>query len=710
MGKLVIAEKPSVAQSIAKVLGAYQRKDGYMEGSGYFVSWCIGHLVELAQPQVYDERYGKWRYSDLPIVPQLWKFEVTQDKKKQFQTLQTLMFREDIDQVVNACDAGREGEAIFRWVYDLTGCQKPMERLWISSMEDSAIRDGFAGLKPGSDYEKLYRSAQCRSKADWLVGINGTRLFSTQYGKKLTVGRVQTPTLAIIVERNLAIKGFKPETYYKVHLCGEELKLTAEGTYDEAGVKEFIKQCQGKAVVILEADSKEKSAKPPKLYDLTTLQREANRYYGFTAQQTLDYTQKLYEAKLVTYPRTDSQYLTEDMAETVMEMLPLLPTVLPYSVKTEPVMLQNIINNGKVTDHHGIIPTKASLAVDLTSLGRGEKAIFLMIVERLLVAISSDLNYLERVIKASCEGIVFVAKGKTVLQEGWTALDKAFKASISGKEVDKEKEVEDDDVIIPSDMVAGRRLTNMELQQSEHITKPPKPFTEDTLLSAMERAGNGDFEKETEKKGLGTPATRASIIEKLVYSGYAERKGKQIFPTENGMTLIGLLPESIKSPQLTAEWENRLLEVEGGMLTDSDFMDGIIQLVEQLIKDYSNVDDGVKRAFQEPVLSEVLGKCPRCGSSVVERKQTFGCTQKSCDFALWKNNRFFDSIGHSLTKKVAIALLKDKGYKAKGLKSKQNGKSYDAIIKLVDHGEKYPSFEMEFMQEQLKSKKKEMER
>lgn len=697
--RLVVTEKPSVAQAVAKVIGAYKREDGYLEGSGYLVSWCVGHLVELAQPQDYDEKYAKWRFEDLPIFPQDWQTVVSPATKKQYQTVKKLMHRDDVDGVINACDAGREGEAIFRMVYRQAKCTKPMFRLWISSMEDSAIREGFENLRPGSEYDRLFQSAECRSKADWLVGINGTRLFSTQYGRKLTVGRVQTPTLAMLTERKAQIDGFQKEAYYKVHISGDGYKLTAEENRKKEEAEQLASWCDGKSAVITEADSVSKSSNAPKLYDLTTLQREANRYFGYTAKQTLDYTQKLYEAKLVTYPRTDSQYLTEDMESTARNIIQALPGILPFAVElTFAPNVWNVIDNQKVTDHHAIIPTAASLEVDISSLSEGEQAIFCLIAQRLISSAAEPMKYLERTVKAECEGVVFTAKGKTILQKGWTAIEEAFAAFASVKK----KKKEGDDTVIPQGAAKGVVISPVVSDVTEHFTSPPKPFTEDTLLSAMERAGNGEFAKETEKKGLGTPATRAGIIEKLVNIGYVTRKGRQLLATDDAVALIALLPEVVKSPMMTAEWENQLLLMEQGEVTEDSFMQSITELVKKLVCDYAQVGEDEKSVFSGASKADAIGICPRCGGAVVERKQSFSCAERDCDFALWKENKFMQSIGLSFTRKVAEALINKGSYLAKNLVSKKTGKKYAARIRLVENGGKYPGYDMEFVNDRKK--------
>lgn len=702
--KLVITEKPSVAQTVAKVIGAYKREDGYIEGSGYIVSWCVGHLVELAQPQEYDEKYEKWRFADLPILPDEWETVVSSATKEQYGVLKKLMHREDVDAVINACDAGREGEAIFRLVYEKAGCKKPMLRLWISSMEDTAIKAGFENLRPGSEYDRLYSAASCRNKADWLVGINGTRLFTTQYGKKITVGRVQTPTLAMLVERKGQIENFTKEAYYKVYISGDGYKLTAEEQREGAAAKALAERVDHKTATITKAESITKSTKPPKLYDLTTLQREANRYYGYTAKQTLDYTQKLYEAKLVTYPRTDSQYLTEDMESSTLVIVSALCSQMPFAVNMDfAPNIRHAVDNKKVSDHHAIIPTMGSTKADIKSLSIEERAVYYLIAQRLLCASAEPMQYMERNITAECEGTTFTAKGKTILHKGWTAIEEAFSSFAIAK---KKKDEEDETVIIPENAKEGKIIQNVKSNVTEHFTSPPKLYTEDTLLSAMERAGNKEFDKDTEKKGLGTPATRASIIEKLVSAGYATRKGKQITASDDAVNKIEILPDVVTSPMLTAEWENKLLQMEKGQISESEFMDSITELVKKLIADYSTVSEDAKRVFSADNTAENVGVCPRCGNAVAERKLSYCCMAKGCDFVLWKDNRFMQSIGLNFTKKVATALVSGGGYIAKNLTSKKSGNKYSAKITLTENGGKYPAYHMELLQERKKDKER----
>lgn len=685
---LVIAEKPSVAQSIAKVLGATSRKDGYMEGGNYIVSWCFGHLVELADASSYDERYAKWRYDDLPIVPENWMFEVTKDKAQQFKVLSALMKDKRVTELVCATDAGREGELIFRLVYNKAGCTKPFKRLWISSLEDSAIREGFNHLRDGKEYDRLYEAALSRSKADWIVGINGTRLFTTLYHKKLVVGRVQTPTLAMLVERDGKISTFQKEKYFNVHVGKGDLTADLEKIKTEEEAKRIAAACEKKQAVVSSLKRETKTVNPPKLYDLTTLQREANRYYGFTAQQTLDLVQTLYEKKLLTYPRTDSQFITEDMEATARQVIEMVcRKVSIFSGLTHTPDIKRITNNAKVTDHHAIIPTVQLEKQNISELPESEQKVIRLVSMRLLCATGEKHIYDETSVTLSCEGYAFKAKGKTVVQDGWKAIEQRFKNSL------KDKEAADDEKAIPS-FKENDIIHSVSASVTEHFTSPPKAFTEDTLLSAMETAGNEDFEDDTEKKGLGTPATRAGIIEKLVRSGFAERKGKSLVPTKDGINLVAVLPEQITSPTMTAEWENTLMQIERGKADADKFLAGIVDMTTSLIKAYPFLSDAEANRFESG--KEVIGKCPRCGSPVYVGKGNYYCSSKSCSFCLWEDNKFFSSKKKKLTKKIAKELL-DKGWcRVTGLYTPKKPQLYDAVIRLDDTGGKYVSFKMEF--------------
>ena len=685
---LVIAEKPSVAQSIAKVLGATSRKDGYLEGNNYIVSWCVGHLVGLADASSYDERYAKWRYDDLPIVPEEWLFEVPKDKAQQFKVLRDLMKDKRVTELVCATDAGREGELIFRLVYNKAGCTKPFKRLWISSLEDAAIREGFNHLRDGSDYDKLYEAALSRSKADWIVGINGTRLFTTLYKKKLVVGRVQTPTLAMLVEREGKITTFHKEKYFNVHVERDGLIADMEKIKTEEEAKTIAAACDKKQAVVSSVRKETKTVNPPKLYDLTTLQREANRYFSFTAQQTLDLVQSLYEKKLLTYPRTDSQFITDDMEGTARKVIDIICRKVSIfdGIRHDPDM-KRIINNAKVTDHHAIIPTVQLEKQDISELPQSEQKVLSLVGMRLLAATGEKHIYDETRITLSCEGYEFKSKGKTVTQEGWKAVEQRFKASL------KTKDKEDPEKVLPA-VNENDILSPVSASVTEHYTTPPKPYTEDTLLSAMETAGNDEFDDDTEKKGLGTPATRAGIIEKLVKSGFIERKGKSLVPTKDGSNLVCVLPEQITSPTMTAEWENTLMQIERGNADADVFLKGIVQMTGDLVKAYPFLSDAEANRFESG--KEVIGKCPRCGSPVYVGKGNYYCSSKECSFCMWEDNKFFASKKKKLTKKIASELL-DKGWcRVKGLYTPKKPQLYDAIIKLDDTGGNYVSFKMEF--------------
>lgn len=667
--KLVLAEKPSVAQSIAKVLGAAKREDGYLEGNGYVVSWCVGHLVELAQPEVYDAKYSKWAYADLPIFPMDWQYEVSAGTKKQFGILKKLMAREDVASLVCATDAGREGELIFRLVYHKAGCRKPFERLWISSMEDVAIKEGFENLRSGTEYDALYEAALCRERADWIVGINATRLFSTLYGQTLNVGRVMTPTLAMAVMREAAISAFKPELFYTVQIGLDGFTAASERFKTKAAAEAVKQSCS--VAIVQKAECKEKTEKPPALYDLTSLQREANRVLGYTAQQTLDYTQNLYEKKLVTYPRTDSRFLTEDMAHSLTDLVKLAFHTFPVEdVDNIPVHAEQVVNNKKVTDHHAIIPTRELQKCNLSELPKGELAILQLISNRLCVAVGDPHRYAETVIELDCGGTVFSTKGKTVVQDGWKALVQKNDSTKSDENVQT----------LPSVSV-GDEMTVSGTEIKEGKTSPPKHFTEDTLLSAMETAGADEMPDEVERKGLGTPATRAGIIEKLVRIGFLERKGdkktKHLIPTHKGTALVTVMPEQIQSPSMTADWEEKLLLIEKGEYASEDFMDEIKDVIAGLIQNYEVIRDSEVMMSKE---ANSIGKCPLCGSAVEDKAKAFFCSNRACKFALWKNNRYFASIGKSMTSATAQKLLGSGKVKLKNCKSERTGNTFDATV------------------------------
>ena len=686
---LVIAEKPSVAQSIAKVLGCTDKQDGYLSGGGYLVSWCVGHLVELAEPETYDSKYETWKKEDLPIIPDVFKYQVTAATRKQFKVLKDLLHRDDVDCVTNACDAGREGELIFRLVYDEAKCNKPMKRLWISSMEDEAIRDGFAGLKDGREYDRLYEAALCRERADWIVGINATRLFSSLYGQTLNVGRVMTPTLALTVAREAEIRAFRPEDFYTVILSTEIGDLGSKRFSDREEAKELLIKCTlaGK-LTITKAEKKEKQEKAPALFDLTSLQREANKRLGYTAQQTLDYTQSLYEKKLVSYPRTDSRYLTDDMEATLPNLIAKAEKVSGLK-PTEARDHQCVINSKKVTDHHAIIPTASVDKADLSELPNGEMEVLRLIATRLLEAVSSPCIYAEAVLEGECAGERFTSKGKSVIDPGWKGV-----AKIGEKKKDDPDDTALGDI---SSLHEGDEIKITQAGVKAGKTTPPKSYTEDTLLSAMEKAGSDETPDEAERKGLGTPATRAGIIEKLVRIGFIERKGdkktKYLVPTHKGEMLITVIPEAIQSASMTAEWEQKLLEVEKESYSADQFMDEIGSMVKELVDTYEIVQDA--EVFMKPAYAP-LGKCPHCGSDVIEKSKGFFCDNKDCRFALWKDNRFFDSLSKKLTKQVAEQLLSRGRAKLKKCRSVKTGKTYDTTVVLSVSDNGAPQFTLDF--------------
>ena len=694
---LVIAEKPSVAQSYAKNLSAYKREDGYREGESCIVSWCLGHLAEYAQPEEYDPKYEKWQFDDLPILPEVWKLKVSKDKKKQFDVLKGLMNRSDVEYLVNGCDAGREGELIFQRVYDLAGCRKPVKRLWISSMEDAAIQKGFQTMKSEEEYKNLCMAAVCRAQADWLIGMYGTRAYTTRYFKRLVVGRVQTPTLAMLAERQERIEHFQKEAFYKVALTDGKLTVVSENIANEEAADLLAALCNGSTAVVTQIKKERKKSFPPKLYDLTSLQREANRYFGYTAKRTLDMLQELYEEKLVTYPRTDSQFVTEDMKDSVEELVGKMPVLLPFVDYGQLGHgIKRVINNAKVSDHHAILPTKEAVEKGIADLPADKKNLMMLICQQLVQATGEEYLYEQTDITVKCQEHDFKARGKIPVQMGFKEVEKAFKhLYVKAEPVEgKEKETS-----IPAGYEEGMRLFPVKADKTTHYTSPPKPFNEDTLLAAMETAGNKEFDSETEKKGLGTPATRASIIEKLVSSGYAQRKGKQILPSTEGKKLVKVMPEYLKSAVMTAEWENQLLMMEKGQITDTQFMGEITSLVRKILEVCREIPEEERRRFQTE--REVIGKCPVCGCDVFEGKQNFYCSNRQCDFALWKENRFLGSMEKNLDKKMARELLDTACTHVKGLYSKKKDMKFDADLLLTLEDGK-PRFHLEFPKKKKK--------
>ena len=687
---LVIAEKPSVAQSYAKNLSAYKKQDGYMEGENCLVSWCLGHLAEYARPEEYDERYAKWQFDDLPIIPEKWKLQVSADKKKQFSVLKDLMNREDIEYLVNGCDAGREGELIFQRVYDLSGCRKPVRRLWIISMEDEAIRNGFHEMKDAGFYSNLCMAAVCRAQADWLIGMNATRAYTTKYYKKLVVGRVQTPTLAMLTERQDRIEHFQKETFYRVELTDGKLVAVSENITNKADAELLAALCDGSEAIITELKREQKKVSPPKLYDLTSLQREANRYFGFTAKKTLDLLQELYEEKLVTYPRTDSRFVTEEMIGTVEELAGKMPLMLPFVEYGQlGHNIKRVVNNAKVSDHHAILPTKEAVEKGIVDLPVDKKNLMILIGQQVIQAVGEDYLYEQTDVTVNCQKNEFTARGKTAVQMGFKDVEKAFRSHC----VKTEKEDSDRQLEIPYGYQKGMQIFNVKAETSIHYTSPPKSFNEDTLLAAMETAGNKEFDEKTEKKGLGTPATRASTIEKLVASGYAQRKGKQIIPTAEGRELIRVMPENLKSAGLTAEWENRLLLMERGELNGEQFMDDIVAMLKEILNGCRKIPEEERNRFQ--TAKELIGKCPVCGSDIFEGKRNFYCSNRQCDFALWKDNRFLEGMEKKLDKKMAKELLDKACTHVKGLYSKKKDARFDAdLLMTLENGK--PKFHLEF--------------
>ena len=689
--QFVVTEKNSVARSIAAVLGASEKKKGYLEGNGYWVSWCVGHLVELAAPSVYDEKYAKWRAEDLPILPEDWQYAVIESTKAQFSILRTLMNDSRVTSIICATDAGREGELIFRLVYFLCGCTKPVERLWISSLEDAAIAEGFRNLRPASEYDSLYQAALCRAQADWLVGINATRLFSTRYHQLLNIGRVMTPTLALLVEREAQIQAFRSTPFYTVQLDCGSLTAVSERLTERTEAERIAALCDGKEARIIKLEQKERLEQPPRLYDLTSLQRDANRLLGYTAQQTLDYAQSLYEKKLASYPRTDSRYLTSHMENSTRMLVEQIVKVLPLMKNGMfSCNIAQVIDNSKVTDHHALIPTAGIAEQDLLSLPAGERSLLTLLMVRLLCAVGTPCRIHETAVTLECEGVSFSVKGKQIMDMGWKTMEKNYRTALKSAPVEETAAKE-----LPP---LNDQMTFLPVKASvqEGKTSPPKSYTEATLLSAMENAGAGETPDDAERKGLGTPATRAGIIEKLVKTGQIERKkGCVLLPTQKGVSLITVLPEELQSPLLTAEWEQKLKQIERGAIEPDIFMEEITDMVRKLVRHGCPVPESSVLFAEE---TKSIGICPRCGSAVVERTKGFLCSNRACRFALWRQNPFFAAKKKELTAAIASALLKEGRAFMKGLYSPKTGKTYDATIVLDDSGGPYVNFKLEFPQ------------
>lgn len=607
---LIVGEKPSVSRAISSVVGANITKKGYTEGSGYIVSWCVGHLVGLKYPNDYGNGWDhKWSFSQLPMIPDKWLFKVTDSSKAQYNVLKNLMNSDSVTEIICATDADREGECIFRYVYNMARCRKPVKRLWVSSLEDSSIRQALKTMKPMSTYDNLFSAGYARARADWLVGMNGSRLFSVRYGGKLNIGRVQTPTLAMLVKRDNEVKHFVKQKYFTVDIACDGFTLSSARIDEEAKADDLISFCEGKDIIIKSVKREVKTVNAPKLYDLTTLQREANKAYGYTAQQTLDYTQYLYEAKLVTYPRTDSQYLSDDMAQTALDVAKLCDTYFGFGISHTPD-ISKVINNSKVSGHHAIIPTCNIATVDISSLPTGDRNILTLIATKLMCASAPAHKYEAVKITAICNGTEFSATGRSVLEMGW-------KAYI------KQSDKKNDEKSLPA--VSEGQAFTVQASKGEHFTSPPKPYTEDTLLSAMERAGNEDYDEDTEKKGLGTPATRAAVIESLVKNGYVERDGKKLRATDKGKELIKVVPDEVKSAKLTAEWETKLQQVEHGQYSADSFMKEIEQNIRDMCSKYGSADKSVSLSDDS---HEPIGKCPKCGEDVVKGKYGYYCKGK----------------------------------------------------------------------------------
>ncbi|ASS38353.1 DNA topoisomerase 3 [Mogibacterium pumilum] len=691
--KLIICEKPSVGMTIASALGIETKKDGYMEGTDFLVSWCIGHLAELSEPACYGKCYEKWSLEALPVLPETWQLTVSKDKEKQFSVLKALLFRNDVTEVINACDSGREGELIFRFVMEKAGCKKPVKRLWISSMEESAIRKGFESLKDGKEYDSLYQSALCRAKADWLIGINATRLFSLLYNHTLNVGRVQSPTLKMLADRSEAITNFKKEKYYHVRLALDGTEAISDRFSSKEEAEKIAAACKGKSTVCTSVTSEKKEVLPPKLFDLTALQKEANHIFGYTAKQTLDLAQSLYEKKLLTYPRTDSNYLTDDMKETADKVILMLFSKLSFmqSIEFTPE-IDGLLNSKKVSDHHAVIPTMELEKTELSLLPESERNILFLASARLLMACASSHIYETVTATFNCEEHTFTAKGKTVLSFGWKDIERRFLMSV------KEKQEKENEKELPA-FCEGERFDSFPIKVTEHDTLPPKAYTESTLLSSMERAGNKETTEDAERKGLGTPATRAGVIEKIIKAGFVTRKGKQLIPTKDGMNLISVLPEALTSPLLTAQWENELSRIAKGEADADSFMEKIEALTKELIE-----NEDAEKAKPELFKQEktVIGLCPRCQNPVYEGKKNYYCSDKDCRFSMWKNDRFFTDRKITFTPKIAKELLKDKTAKVKNIYSYKTGKTYYGNVVLCDTGDKYVNYRIE-----IERKKKE---
>lgn len=693
--KLVIAEKPSVALEIAKVIGATKKENGYYAGGQYLVSWCVGHLIESAMPEDYNPDL-KWSLESLPIIPQTWQTIVSTGTKAQYKVLESLIKSKEVTELICATDAGREGELIFRLVYEKTGSKKPFKRLWISSMEEKSILDGFASLKDGHEYDNLYEAAVCRMRADWLVGINASRFYTCMYNKKLNIGRVQSPTINIIVKRQRDIENFKAVPYFTMTADCGVLKAYIRAD-DKNAAERILDRCNNKNGYITKIEKQDKTENAMALYDLTNLQRDANRILGYSAQQTLDIVQSLYESKLCTYPRTDSRYLTEDMESSTYGLLNkivetnLLNNQLSLNYDLKSVSIRRVINNKKVTDHHAIIPTINITNTKFYDLEENKRNILLLIIYRLLAAVYSPHKYTSTKVYIDIEGEEFSSTGKQITDVGFKAWHRYLTATIKVKAEEESKE----EIALPIDLIEGQIFEYVKITAEAKKTQPPKPYTEDTLLSAMETAGKNIVDEELKEamkdSGLGTPATRAGIIERIIKTGFIERKNKQLIATEQAFTLMDLLPDKLKEAELTAEWEKQLEEIHKGKLASATFIEGISDYIKELIVNYKETD--TDNTFKKE--KEVIGICPRCKSNVVEMAKSYSCEKEGCGFIIWKDDKFFAEKKKKLTKKQVAELLKKGKIKMVDLYSEKKNKKYDATVILSDTG-KYVNFKLEF--------------
>ncbi len=711
---LVIAEKPSVSLAIAQVLGKYEKMNGYVQGDGFICSWCLGHLAEYAVPEEYDPRYRNWKLADLPIFPQEWKLEVIKEHMKQFRVLEGLLNRRDVAFVSNACDSGREGELVFHRVYALSKSRIPVKRLWINSLEDKAIRDGLRGMKDDAEYRKLLDAAQCRAQADWLIGMNGTRAFSTTYFKKLNIGRVMTPTLSMIAERQEAIDGFQKEPYYKVILEADGIRAVSDNFEDEEAARSLAEKCSGSDAVVIEVNRQTRTKQPPRLYDLTSLQREANRVFGYTAKTTLDYAQKLYEAKYITYPRTDSCFISAEMEDSVRELAALVHDAVP-GISRLPLGtgFNRLVNDEKVSDHHAILPTSAIRDREETaSIPEGSSNVLLLICIRLLESIADPFVYDDIKVALLCGDTLFHAAGRRTRQEGFKVFSgknfsfmKYRQATIADflEEDDQEdKTAQGFSGLLADGLREGVSIGGMQSRYEKRFTEPPRPYMEDTLLAAMENAGKADFDEETERKGLGTPATRASIIEHLISCGYVERKGRKLLATQDGMELISVMPDYLKSPDLTSDWENKLLQVEKGNLKAGSFMEEIRELVNRILMDCRDVPDEERRCLKQ---FEEAGTCPICGNPVLIGSRSYFCSGKDCRFVIWKDLAFLRSMKKQVDDEMAAQLLANGEVKVDNLYSAKKDKYFSAklVMEIIDDK---PEYSLEFPKREKKGKKK----